>query len=203
MPNGELDKKSITFILIMINVVIWIMGVLNTYLPFLSLLPVLPGTGGIYYPAVAGGQWWRIVTAMFIHGGLYHLSSNTLALFALGGMMEKHLGKKRYTVIYFASGLGGNLLVLLKDHITGIYPYTVGASGAILGIMGALLAEAVMKRGISGEMYIRRVFFASILMLIPSSPNISMAAHLGGFIFGAAAAFIMVGADRGRNIEVM
>lgn len=181
--------NTVTTRLIVMNVVIFLLGLLQMFFPVLSALPLSSETGGIYYPAIASGQWWRIITAMFLHANIAHLASNMLALFALGSTAERMLGHWRYALSYFLAGIAGNLLTVLWDSVTGRFYYTVGASGAILGILGAILAVSVNKRdGIPG-MNVRRVVFACILMLIPSASNISMTAHIGGFAGGFAAMY--------------
>ena len=182
-----MDKRkinSVTNRLIVMNVAIFLLGILQMFFPLLRSLPLSSETGGIYYPAIAAGQWWRIITAMFLHANIAHLASNMLALFALGSTAERMLGHWRYALSYFLAGIAGNLLTVLWDCVTGRFYYTVGASGAILGILGAILAVSVNKKdGIPG-MNVKRVVFACILMLIPSASNISMTAHIGGFAGG-------------------
>ncbi len=181
--------NTITIRLIIMNVVIFLLGILQMFVPVLRFLPLSSETGGIYYPAIAEGQWWRIITAMFLHANIVHLASNMLALFALGSTAERMLGHWRYALSYFLAGIAGNLLTVLWDSVTGRFYYTVGASGAILGILGAILAVSVNKKdGIPG-MNVRRVVFACILMLIPSASNISMTAHIGGFAGGFASMY--------------
>ena len=183
--------NTITYKLIALNIICFLLQGVELFLPFLRFLPFSSGTGGIYYPAVAAGQWWRIITAMFLHGGVAHLASNMLALFALGSMAEQMLGGWRYITCYFIAGITGNVFTAFWNMLTGKYYLTVGASGAILGILGAILAVSVNKKdGIPG-LDVRRVLIACVLMLIPSAPNISMTAHLGGFVGGFVAAYII------------
>ncbi|MBO4375236.1 MAG: rhomboid family intramembrane serine protease [Lachnospiraceae bacterium] len=176
--------NTVTTRLIIINTAVFLLGILSMVSPLFAGLPLGSETGGVYYPAVMAGQWWRIITAMFLHANIAHLASNMLALFALGSTAERMLGHWRYALTYFLAGIAGNLLTLLWDGFTGRYYFTVGASGAILGILGAILAVSVNKKdGIPG-MNVKRVILACILMLIPSSGNISMSAHIGGFVGG-------------------
>ena len=188
----DIKTDSFSFYLIIINITVWILGLLQPKIPVLSLLPVTPELGGIYYPAVMSGQWWRILTAMFIHDGPVHLASNMLGLFALGSMMERLLGKKKFLIVYMTSGIGGNLFVLLTDKLSGSCHYTIGASGAVLGMLGALLSFTLLHRDRIGKDYLKRVVFACILMLIPSTSNVSIAAHIGGFICGFVSAAVML-----------
>ncbi len=190
--TDDLRTDSISFYLIVANVVVWILGLIQPKAPFLSAFPITVETGGIYLPAVMAGQWWRLITAMFIHDGPVHLASNMLGLFALGSMLERMLGKKRFLIVYFLSGIGGNIFVLLADSFRAISHYTIGASGAVLGMLGALLAISVKGRKKTGRSYTKRVLFACILMLIPSTPNVSLSAHFGGLLSGFAVTFILL-----------
>ena len=185
------DLKA-AYVLVALNVAIWILGVIQSFSGLPMSLPLDAVTGGIYVPdIVIGGQWYRIITAMFLHDGFYHLASNMLALFLLGRMMERMMGSLRFILTYFIAGIGGNLVALYWDLINGDYFYTLGASGAILGLVGALLAVSVNKHdGIPG-VNVKRALIACVLMLIPTSSNVSMTAHLGGFVFGFAAAYII------------
>ncbi len=197
--SDDIKTDSISFALIVINLTVWILGLLQPKIPILSILPVSVESGGIYYPVIAAGQWYRIITAMFIHDGPVHLLSNMLGVFAIGSMMERVLGKKRFLIVYMAGGIGGNLLVLFLDHMTGICHYTIGASGAVMGLLGSVLIYALINRDRAGKAFLKRVVFACILMLIPATPNVSVAAHVGGFISGAAMAWLLHHSDNLRD----
>ncbi len=191
MQTNRRKINSVTNRLIAMNIIIFLLGFLQFLPTPLRGLPLGSETGGIYYPAVAAGQWWRIITAMFLHANIAHLASNMIALFALGSTAERMLGHWRYALSYFFAGIAGNLFTLFWDGFTGRYFFTVGASGAILGILGAILAVSVNKKdGIPG-MNVRRVVIACVLMLIPSAKNISMTAHIGGFAGGFASMYVI------------
>ena len=99
--------------------------------------------GGLYGPAVADGDWWRIVTAGFLHGGLIHIAFNMFVLFILGTLLEPGIGTPRFLGVYFVSLLAGSVgALLLTPHAI-----TVGASGAIFGLMAATFIVA-RHRGI-------------------------------------------------------
>ncbi len=186
------NNKNITYWLIAANVIIWIMGFLQSADGMFSNLPLTAEAGGIYAPdIVSGGQWYRLLTAMFLHDGFSHVASNMISLFLLGKMMEQMMGSWRFTLTYFIAGIGGNIVVLYWDLMHGEYFLTLGASGAILGLLGAMLAVSVNKNdGIPG-VGVGRALIACVLMLVPTSSNVSMTAHLGGFISGFAAAYLI------------
>jgi membrane associated rhomboid family serine protease len=142
---------------------------------------------------VAHGQWWRIVTSGFMHENLIHIGFNMYVLYVLGQMLEPALGRLRFGVIYGVSLLTGSLGALL---VTPHSP-TVGASGAVFGIMGAAAVEMrarqipVMQSGVGGLILINLIISFTI-------PGISWGGHIGGLIGGAVAMLIFRVADRQR-----
>ena len=190
--SDDIQTDSVSFGLIVINLTVWVLGILQSKIPILSIFPVSVESGGIYVPAIEAGQWFRIVTAMFIHDGPVHLMSNMLGVFALGTMLEKGFGKKRFLTVYLSGGIGGNLTVILKDILSSSFHYTIGASGAVMGLLGAVLVITLANRDRIGKVYLRRVLFDCLLMLVPASQNVSLSAHLGGFLFGGLSTLLMM-----------
>lgn len=137
--------------------------------------------GLLFGPLVADGDWWRLITAAFLHGNLVHLGLNMLALYWLGSMVELFLGPVRYLALYVVSGLAGSAGALL---MTPTAP-TVGASGAIFGIMGALLVIEYRQTGqLAGQAL---SLIAINLLFTVSIPGISIGGHLGGLAGGLLA----------------
>jgi membrane associated rhomboid family serine protease len=149
---------------------------------------------GLFGPAVdLGGEWWRLVTAGFLHAGLLHLGMNMLALWVLGRIIEPALGPLRFTLLYFAALLGGSMGALIVDPLA----VTVGASGAIYGLMGALVAGArhrgaVMESGIGGLLLIN-------LLITFAIPGISIGGHIGGLIAGALVGLVALAPGHERR----
>ena len=136
--------------------------------------------------AVAGGQWWRLVTSGFLHIGPLHIVFNMVALYVIGRDVETVLGRLRFGVVYGASLLGGSVAVmLLGDPGTAV----AGASGAVFGLMGALAVVLVRMRRSPGPAI---GIIAVNVVLSVALPGISILAHLGGLVVGAAvtAAFV-------------
>lgn len=104
---------------------------------------VMIGLGTDYTPLTLGGQWWRLLTSVFLHFGLLHVAFNMLALYVNGLMAERIFGSVRYLVIYLVAGLAGSVASLLWHPVVN----GAGASGAIFGILGALLAFFVKREG--------------------------------------------------------
>lgn len=135
---------------------------------------------------LVGGEYWRIFTAMFLHGDVNHLFNNMLLVFFLGAMVEKELGHTLYAVVYLLSGLGGNILSLIYKLHTGTLVGSIGASGAVFGLDGVMLALVL----ISG----RKIVDATPLRIAGviafslysgfSSASVDNAAHVGGLITG-------------------
>jgi membrane associated rhomboid family serine protease len=143
---------------------------------------------------VGQGDWWRLVTAMFLHASLIHLLFNMLALWWIGSAVEVALGSVRYVLIYFASGLAGSAgALLLSDQ----FAVTVGASGAVFGMLGALLVLQWLQTGsIGGPVLTLLVLNLVITFTIP---NISVGGHLGGLVGGVLATFALVRTRFSRN----
>jgi len=130
-------------------------------------------------PAVADGGWWRLITAAFLHYGPLHLGLNMLALFWLGRVLEQVIGSLRFALLYLTAGLAGSAGAL---YITPNSP-TVGASGAIFGVLGALLV--LERRGVihSGGQILALIVLNLVLTF--SLSGISIGGHIGGLIAGA------------------
>lgn len=132
----------------------------------------------LYGPAVAEGDWWRLITAAFLHGGIIHLAFNMYFLWLVGQPMEAVLGKWRYLGLYFVSALAGSAGALLLSPMA----LTVGASGALFGILGA--AVVFEQQGVhvlgGSAIGIAVINFAITLVV----PGISLGGHLGGFVGG-------------------
>lgn len=154
-------------------------------------------SGGSWVPGVADGAWWELVTSMFTHTELMHLGFNMIALWALGPSLERALGRARFLAIYFISGLAGSALVV---WLAEPYSQTIGASGAIFGLLGALLILVMHHRGNLNQLLLWLGINVAITVL--NLQTISWQGHLGGFLGGAAVAWLIVtirGRDRARQ----
>ena len=133
----------------------------------------------IDYVGIAEGEWWRMFTGGFLHAGFIHLAFNMFLLWMLGSQLERILGPTRYLILYFGSLLSGALGVMLLDPLA----LTVGASGAVFGLMGATVVYQ-LRRGVSpwsngiGTLLIINLIFTF------ARPNISVGGHLGGLLGG-------------------
>jgi membrane associated rhomboid family serine protease len=140
------------------------------------------------------GEWYRLVTAMFLHASFIHLLFNMLALYWLGSVVEQAIGTGRFLLVYFVAGIAGSAVALV---FTGPIAVTVGASGAIYGIMGALLILEYLTTGsFAGQ---AMGLIALNLALTFAIPNISIGGHLGGLVGGTAATYALAHFRYNRN----
>lgn len=131
-------------------------------------------------------QWYRLFSSMFLHADINHLISNMLILFFLGDIVERTLGHVKYFFLYLLAGLGGNLLSLWYCYQISDYTGSLGASGAIFGMVGALLWLLIRNRGRLETMSIPKILFLigySAYYGIRST-NVNNLAHLGGLLTG-------------------
>ena len=147
------------------------------------------------------GEWWRLFSSMFVHGGLTHLLFNMYALWVIGSIVEKLFGSFGFICIYLISGIGGSVFSLY-NHTFNVP--SVGASGAVFGIFGALVSYAYFKK-MPKKISLHILKNAGLMILINAAigfsiPQIDNAAHIGGCIAGIIAAFF-IGQDITRVNE--
>jgi rhomboid protease GluP len=178
--------------LIGINVVVYIaMVVTSTQLSFDN--PTVLRWGANFALLTASGEWWRMLTAMFLHGNVVHIAVNMWALLSLGSTAEIFYGRKNFLIIYFLSGLAGSAGTMLWNPVS----ISVGASGAIFGVAGALAAlvyfkklpvdRATLKRAVGsiGGMILVNLFLGATIPIIDNS------AHVGGLLAGTILGFAL------------
>ncbi len=143
--------------------------------------------GTMYVPYVLGsGEYYRLFSSMFMHFGFEHLVNNIVMLLVIGFTLEREIGTIKFLIIYLLSGLGGNLLSAVWDMMSGSFAVSAGASGAIFGIVGALLYVAIRNRGRIGDVSGRGLAFMVILSLYYgfTSGGVDNFAHIGGLLSG-------------------
>jgi rhomboid protease GluP len=150
--------------------------------------------GANFGPATQDGQWWRLGTAMFLHFGILHLGLNMWALWDVGRLVERLYGRWRFTLLYLASGLAGNLLSLV---VQGNKAVSGGASGAVFSLYGALLVflwrerRHVQRREFRWLFGFAGLFTVATLVMGFVVPGIDNAAHVGGLVCGALLAAVL------------
>ncbi|WP_306322675.1 MULTISPECIES: rhomboid family intramembrane serine protease [unclassified Streptomyces] len=198
MAGGTLtsDPRLVTKVLVGICVVVYVlqMAIGDRFTERFEMIGLawVPGLGGL--EGVAEGQWYRLLTAMFLHGSVVHIAFNMLSLWWIGGPLEAALGRARYLALYFVSGLAGSALTYL---LAAQNQPSLGASGAIFGLFGA---TAVLMRRLNYDL--RPVIALLVINLIFTfSPgfNIAWQAHIGGLVGGLIVGYAMVHAPRERR----
>ena len=150
-------------------------------------------------------EYGRIIYSMFLHAGIDHLFNNMVILFFLGAMIEKVTGHIQLLLIYLLSGIGANICSLLYKVMTMDSMASVGASGAIFGLDGVLLAWILLDRQAMPDVTPRRVLLMIVLSLYSgfTAHNIDNAAHVGGLLTGFAVGALLCALQRRkRNREV-
>jgi membrane associated rhomboid family serine protease len=157
--------------------------------------------GSGYAPLTLGlHEWWRLITPVFLHGGLLHLIFNSMVLVRLGPLVEEEFGTERLAAIYVACGLAGSAASQFLRH-----SHTVGASGALCGLLGLLLVHG-WKIGGSYGARLRSVMLQNVLLIAVMSffPSIDWMNHLGGFVAGGVlGAITPSGPFRNRVTEAL
>ena len=168
----------VTKALVALNVGVFVLTTVVTTAPRRG--PDLADRLALFGPAVEDGEWYRLVTSGFVHAGLLHLAMNLLLLYRLGETLEPALGRVRFSILYFASLLTGSFGALLLSPNA----FTVGASGAVYGLLGAL-AVGLRSRGVSvWQSGIGSLLVVNLLITF-LVPGISIGGHLGGLVGGA------------------
>ena len=186
--------SSATATLVSINVGLYLLSLYLTFQAADAELSPTPGWGGIrgdvlvalgsrWGPDILRGEWWRLVTAVFLHGGFIHIAFNMWVLFDMGHQVEELFGTRKFVALYLVCGISGFLVSLFWSR----WSNSVGASGAVLGLVGVLIG-ASFHHGRRGEahraMLIR--WFIYILVLGLVIPGVDNSAHLGGIASGVA-----------------
>lgn len=168
----------ITYTLILINIVIWLCMIL--YLNRFSDVKLLE-VGGLVHFNVVHGEWYRLISSMFLHFNFEHILMNMLSLFIFGKIVESIIGSWRMLIIYIISGLYGNFVSLSFNTTT----ISVGASGAIFGLIGSIFVIMYLSKNFNKKM-IGQLLIALFVLIVFSlfMSNINIMAHLGGFISG-------------------
>ncbi|MDR7253023.1 membrane associated rhomboid family serine protease [Nocardioides sp. BE266] len=223
MYGGErsADPRLTSYVLIGINAVIWLVitatgGARSRLADVFALAPTglcaLDDGSGRYYPSVndqatcamlptttwhagvADGAWWQLITSVFTHVEIWHIAMNMFALFLFGPALEGIIGRTRFLAVYLLAGLGGSVMVLYLSNENGS---TVGASGALFGLLGALLVTANKAR-LNSQWLVQNLMLGVIVTVV-GWQAISWQGHLGGFLGGAAAAGIIAYAPKGNR----
>ncbi|WP_026882717.1 rhomboid family intramembrane serine protease [Clostridium akagii] len=177
-----------TYIIIGINIVVFLISAYLSGNIFNIDSNVLISMGAKENSLISNGEYYRLLTSEFLHAGIVHITMNMYSLYIVGKLVEKIYGKSRYIVIYIVSAIGASTLSYLFSN-----SMSIGASGAIFGIMGATLVMAYKLRDRIGKGFLKNVIAVIVINLIfsVSVPNIDLFAHLGGFISGTILSWLL------------
>jgi membrane associated rhomboid family serine protease len=207
LPYGGVrvaNPTLVTMVLIGLNVAGWLAvtaagGARSMMVSTLGITPNWgvrsPGAGesAELVDGVAHGAWWQVLTSAFTHVEFWHLGLNMMALYLFGPVLEQILGRVRFVTLYLVSGITGSAAVMLFSDQHGA---TVGASGALFGLLGAMGVVAI-KTG--GDFQGLLSLLAINLLITFTVPSISWQGHLGGLVGGTLVALGMVYAPRARR----
>lgn len=195
----------VTYMLIGVNVLVFVAMLVNGAGFWHSPNSIQLKWGANFGPATQDGEWWRLMTAMFLHFGVMHLTLNCLSLWESGQLVERMYGRWRFLGIYFTSGLFGNLVSLVAQ---GNVAVSGGASGAIFGVYGAALVFLWREREALSVYEFRWLFGGgvafSVLTIILGFiiPGIDNYAHIGGLVAGIVASIFLSQAITARQMPV-
>jgi len=161
---------------------------ISIYVAQFVLGDILISNFALFAPSVSTGQWWRLFTAGFLHGSILHLLFNVYILWILGSQLESILGKRKFIIIYFVSLMGGSIASFLFSPFG---TYSIGASGAIFGLMGAMLVVGRKKRLDISQVAVLVILNVVIGFVLS---GIDWRAHLGGLAAGALIAGVLLNA---------
>lgn len=150
--------------------------------------------GALFEPSVLyDREYWRLLTAVFMHFGVEHLVNNMLLLFVLGDNMERALGKIKYVIFYLVCGVGANVVSLCVNVIKDDYAVSAGASGAIFGVIGGLLYAVTVNRGHLEDLNTTQMAVLAGFSLYYgfTSTGINNVAHVAGLVLGMIMAAIL------------
>ena len=163
-------------------------SLISIYVAQIVFGDILISNYALFAPSVSTGQWWRLLTAGFLHGSILHLLFNVYILWVLGSQIESILGKTKFIVIYFVSLIGGSLASFLFSPFG---TYSIGASGVIFGLMGAMLVVGRKKRLDISQVAVLVVLNVVIGFVLS---GIDWRAHLGGLAAVSLIAWVLLNA---------
>ena len=184
------DIPFVTVAIIIVNVIIFILLEAKGSTEDFQLLYEY---GAMYWPDVyEGGEWYRLITHMFLHAGSDHLFNNMFMLAVVGYNIEKEYGSFKYLISYFVCGIGGAVLSGMYDMKYYEYAVSVGASGAVMGIFGIMLVMIFLQARQNGQVAALRLIIVFMLAVFGNmQEGVDWVAHLGGAVTGVIMASLL------------
>lgn len=199
MREAIMKCRKLPFVsagLVMINVAVYLTGTITGNMPHIYTLGRLSIMEVVYQK-----EYGRIIWSMFLHSNVNHIFNNMMILFFLGAMIEPEVGHIKYVIIYFLSGIGGNILSLSAKIMSNDWSGSIGASGAVFGLDGVLLAMVLFSNRSMPNVTPVRVVLMIVFSLYSgfTGQNIDNAAHIGGLLTGFLAGTLMCIVERRRG----
>ncbi len=193
-------KPVMTSILIGLNVFVFLAMLVSGLSPINPTAEQVLHWGANFGPFTESGQWWRLLTACFLHFGIIHIGFNMYVLYQVGYFTERLFGGVRYLALYLIAGVGGNIIGLY------LHPNVVaaGASGAIFGVYGGLLAYLLRYRGVVNRQAAQAIsrsvfiFLGYNLFFGLADRHTDLTAHIGGLVTGFLVGIVVAPAPAGR-----
>ena len=181
MRKNPVSRVNFTIIIINILVFAWVKTTGSS-----ENLAHMLECGAAFPPLIAAGEYYRLVTCMFLHFGFEHLFNNMLLLFFIGDYLERAVGPLRYGVIYLLGGLGGSLLSFFYNLEIGREVVSAGASGAVFAVIGAMVYVVIVHKGKLEDISLQRLLLMAVLSIYFGivSGGVDNVAHIGGFAAG-------------------
>lgn len=190
MEEQRRNIPTVTIVIVAVNSIVWVFleAIGSTYDSSFMI-----AWGASYTPYILeGGEWWRLLTATFLHFGAEHLFSNMFILVLTGMRLEKFLGKLPYVMLYLLSGIAGSALSFLMELDAEEAVVSAGASGAVFGVLGGLIAAAIFNHGKVEDLRLRGLLVMLALNLYNgfSTVGVDNWGHIGGFAGGFIICFL-------------
>lgn len=199
--NGKNNRKNQTFqftpvnmLIVAINILVFLgIIVLNKSFYAVYDTDIMLRMGAMSYDTVMAGKWYQLITAVFLHFGIGHLTNNMILLTYVGCELERRLGKCKYLILYLFSGIIGNVASLLFYYYKGEAVVSAGASGAIFGVIGALFIILLTSHTKTDDLTPKRLLLMAILTIYYglTSVGVDNAAHIGGLFAGIISGFLL------------
>lgn len=192
-PGEARPAPWVTYVLLGLNALVWVVMVSLDVDPYEPSTDALIQFGGNFGILTSNGQWWRLLTAMFLHGGLYHIGFNLYFMWVIGRVSEQIFGPAAYALVYFGSGLLASMLSVAWEPAA----VSVGASGALFGVFGALMGFTIRRRGVLPKEFVVMVRRNAVMLIGLNAviamfvPGIDIAAHVGGLIAGIGLGYLI------------
>ncbi|MCK4668716.1 rhomboid family intramembrane serine protease [Candidatus Bathyarchaeota archaeon] len=186
------NKFMLTYVIIALNIVVYLFTAVLSG-DFVVIDYDVVCHYGQYNTYVLEGQYWQLLTAMFVHADIAHLLGNMFFLLIFGLRAEDLFDARKYLFIYFITGLAGNLLTLLF----GPYMVSAGASGAIFGLFGAC---TIYIRRAFGQSILGALLFSFFLLMMSSSGNVNNLAHIGGLVVGLLIGYVLAATRKSATV---